>query len=83
MHRLVTDIVLPELNGIDLCRELKEMRPGIPVIMLTALGTTDDKVEGFDAGAPGCRPGNEPAIQNRETGQAGDFAIPSVRDKLR
>jgi DNA-binding response OmpR family regulator len=48
---IITDIILPKLNGLDLCREIRESKPDIPIIMLTALGTTDDKVEGFDAGA--------------------------------
>jgi DNA-binding response OmpR family regulator len=48
---IITDIILPKLSGIDLCREIKELNPDLPIIMLTALGTTDDKVEGFDAGA--------------------------------
>jgi DNA-binding response OmpR family regulator len=47
----VIDIVLPKVNGLDLCREIRRERPSLPIIMLTALGTTDDKVEGFDAGA--------------------------------
>lgn len=47
---IITDIVLPYLNGIDLCREIRLIWPEIPIIMLTALGTTDNKVEGFDAG---------------------------------
>jgi DNA-binding response OmpR family regulator len=48
---LIVDIILPKLNGIDLCKELRQAKPDLPIIMLTALGTTDDKVEGFDAGA--------------------------------
>ncbi|MGG5577096.1 response regulator transcription factor [Myroides sp. C15-4] len=48
---IVTDVILPKINGIDLCKELKQTLPNTPIIMLTALGTTDDKVEGFDAGA--------------------------------
>ncbi|MDR3716454.1 MAG: response regulator transcription factor [Puia sp.] len=48
---VITDILLPGLNGVDLCRELRQELPDLPIIMLTALGTTDDKVEGFDAGA--------------------------------
>ncbi|MBN9298031.1 MAG: response regulator transcription factor [Filimonas sp.] len=48
---VITDIILPKTNGIDVCKEIKEKKPHLPVIMLTALGTTDDKVEGFDAGA--------------------------------
>ncbi len=48
---IVSDIILPEMNGLDLCRKIQANKPGIPILMLTALGTTDDKVEGFDAGA--------------------------------
>ncbi|MES2652788.1 MAG: response regulator transcription factor [Bacteroidota bacterium] len=48
---IITDIILPKLSGIDVCKEIKAKHPLIPIIMLTALGTTDDKVEGFDAGA--------------------------------
>jgi len=48
---IITDIVLPHVDGLTLCKEIKQAKPDIPVIMLTALGTTDDKVEGFDAGA--------------------------------
>ena len=48
---IITDIILPNINGIDLCKQIRNTKPDIPIIMLTALGTTDDKVEGFDAGA--------------------------------
>lgn len=48
---IITDIILPKINGLDLCKEIKAVKPATPIIMLTALGTTDDKVVGFDAGA--------------------------------
>lgn len=48
---VITDIILPKINGIALCREIRHIKPSLPIIMLTALGTTDDKVDGFDAGA--------------------------------
>lgn len=48
---IITDVVLPKINGIDLCKEIRQTKPNTPIIMLTALGTTDDKVDGFDAGA--------------------------------
>lgn len=48
---LIMDIIVPHLNGLELCIEVRRVFPHIPIIMLTALGTTDDKVEGFDAGA--------------------------------
>jgi DNA-binding response OmpR family regulator len=45
------DIIIPGISGLDLCRRLKTMNPDIPVLMLSALGTTDDKIIGFDSGA--------------------------------
>lgn len=48
---IITDIILPKMDGIDLCKLIRQAKPNMPIIMLTALGTTDDKVEGFDAGA--------------------------------
>ena len=48
---LLLDIVIPLINGIELCKQIKEVKPGMPVLMLTALGTTEDIVSGFDAGA--------------------------------
>lgn len=48
---LITDIVLPKMDGLDLCKIIRSVKPDLPIIMLTALGTTDDKVVGFDAGA--------------------------------
>ena len=48
---IITDIVLPKIDGLALCKLIRQTKPDTPIIMLTALGTTDDKVEGFDAGA--------------------------------
>ena len=48
---IITDIILPKMDGIDLCKLIRQSKPNMPIIMLTALGTTDDKIEGFDAGA--------------------------------
>lgn len=48
---IITDIILPKMDGLDLCKHIRDTNPHMPIIMLTALGTTDDKVEGFDAGA--------------------------------
>lgn len=47
----ITDIMLPKMSGIDLCKLIKQKYPDLPIIMLTALGTIDEKIEGFDAGA--------------------------------
>lgn len=48
---VITDVMLPDVNGVDVCKAIREELPDLPIIMLTALGTTDDKVGGFDAGA--------------------------------
>jgi DNA-binding response OmpR family regulator len=48
---VITDVLLPDANGVQLCKIIREKLSGIPIIMLTALGTTDDKVGAFDAGA--------------------------------
>ena len=48
---IITDIILPGIDGVSLCKHIRSQNITVPIIMLTALGTTDDKVEGFDAGA--------------------------------
>jgi len=48
---IILDINLPFKNGIELCKEIRRNNQKIPVIMLTALGTTEDKLLGFDSGA--------------------------------
>lgn len=48
---IITDIILPKLNGVEFCKKVRIIKPHIPIIMLTALGTTNHKVEGLDAGA--------------------------------
>ncbi len=48
---VILDVILPKMDGITLCKELRKYKSNIPILMLTALGTTDDKVEGLDSGA--------------------------------
>ena len=48
---IILDVILPYINGFDLCRKIRSKNEQVAIIMLTALGTTDDKVDGFDAGA--------------------------------
>ena len=48
---ILLDLNLPELNGYEVCSEVRKKKPTIPIIMLTALGETEDKIEGFDRGA--------------------------------
>jgi two-component system copper resistance phosphate regulon response regulator CusR len=47
----ILDVKLPGINGFDVCREIRSTGSAMPVLMLTALGTTEDKLEGFDSGA--------------------------------
>lgn len=51
INLVISDIILPGMNGLELCKCIRTEQPQIPILMLTALGTTDDKLEGFDAGA--------------------------------
>ena len=48
---VLSDIILPKMGGFELCKEIRKNDEDIPILMLTALGSTDDKLEGFDAGA--------------------------------
>jgi two-component system, OmpR family, copper resistance phosphate regulon response regulator CusR len=48
---IILDIVIPGINGFELCKTLKKEKPSIPILMLTTLGTTADKIQGFDSGA--------------------------------
>ncbi|MES2379487.1 MAG: response regulator transcription factor [Bacteroidota bacterium] len=48
---IVLDLLIPYINGIDLCKQLRAEGLKSPILMLTALGSTDDKVLGLDAGA--------------------------------
>ncbi len=48
---VILDINLPGMSGFALCKKIRNRNPSIPVVMLTALSATDDKIEGFDAGA--------------------------------
>ncbi|HSU27582.1 MAG TPA: response regulator transcription factor [Chitinophagaceae bacterium] len=48
---IILDINLPGMNGYELCRYIRSRNEKIPVIMLTALNSINDKIQGFDAGA--------------------------------
>lgn len=48
---LILDWMLPEMSGLDLCRQYRQAGKTAPVLMLTAKDTTSEKVTGLDAGA--------------------------------
>ncbi|MBI1308169.1 MAG: response regulator [Bacteroidetes bacterium] len=48
---IIMDLIMPMINGLELCSIVKTEKPNTPVLMLTALGTMEDKLSGFDAGA--------------------------------
>jgi DNA-binding response OmpR family regulator len=48
---IILDINLPLINGYELCREIRKTNTATPIIMLTAFGTPENKIAGFDAGA--------------------------------
>jgi two-component system copper resistance phosphate regulon response regulator CusR len=48
---LIVDVLLPGVDGFEVCRRLRAEGSSVPVLMLTALGRLDDRVEGLDAGA--------------------------------
>ena len=48
---IILDVNLPLMNGYELCADIRARNPEVPVIMLTAMGSTEDKLMGFDRGA--------------------------------
>lgn len=48
---VLLDVMLPGMDGFSICRRIRETRPSQPVIILTAKGSEDDVVTGFNAGA--------------------------------
>jgi DNA-binding response OmpR family regulator len=48
---VVLDVMMPQMSGLDVCKQLKAQRPAIPIIMLTARGQEIDKVVGLELGA--------------------------------
>ena len=48
---IILDVMLPVVDGFDVCRTLRERGKETPVLMLTARGTVEDRIEGLDSGA--------------------------------
>ena len=48
---VILDVILPGINGLELCKRIRLFKPDMPILMLTALGSTRDKVTGLESGA--------------------------------
>ncbi|MGY0040680.1 response regulator transcription factor [Pedobacter sp. NJ-S-72] len=48
---LILDVMMPGMNGIEVCRQIRQTNKDVPILMLTALGSIDDKVLGLNSGA--------------------------------
>jgi two-component system, OmpR family, phosphate regulon response regulator PhoB len=48
---VILDLMLPQINGLDLCRMLRQNNNGVPILMLSARGTETDRVVGLEIGA--------------------------------
>jgi DNA-binding response OmpR family regulator len=48
---IIIDVMLPDGDGVELCRQLRRQKVATPILMLSALGSTPQKVVGLDAGA--------------------------------
>ncbi|MFD1956124.1 response regulator transcription factor [Paenibacillus thailandensis] len=48
---IVLDLMLPKMDGIEVCRELRRQNNAVPIVMLTALQDVSDKIAGLDNGA--------------------------------
>lgn len=46
---VILDVMMPKMNGFDACLKIKEKNPSLPVLLLTAKGTIEDKTTGFNA----------------------------------
>lgn len=86
---IILDIMLPGKNGLALCEIIKKEKPDCPIIMLTALGTTENVVKGLDIGADDylIKPFKFPelfarirTLLRRYNGQAGQDQIITIAD---
>jgi two-component system copper resistance phosphate regulon response regulator CusR len=48
---IILDVVLPHMNGFEVCKQIRQFKKELPIIMLSALGTVNDKVKGLENGA--------------------------------
>ena len=48
---ILLDVMMPKMNGFDVCKNIRQAKIDVPILMLTAKGTIGDKTSGFDSGA--------------------------------
>lgn len=48
---ILLDVMMPKMNGFDVCKNIRAAKAEVPILMLTAKGTITDKTQGFDSGA--------------------------------
>jgi two-component system response regulator ResD len=48
---VLLDLMLPEIDGLEVCRRVRAEHPDLPIIMLTALGEADERIAGLEVGA--------------------------------
>ena len=48
---IILDVMMPKMNGFDVCKNIRQAKLSVPILMLTAKGTINDKTEGFEGGA--------------------------------
>ena len=48
---VILDVMMPKMNGFDVCKNIRQAKINVPILMLTAKGTISDKTSGFDSGA--------------------------------
>ncbi len=48
---ILLDVMMPKMNGYDVCKNIRLVKPHQPILLLTAKGTLEDKTQGFDCGA--------------------------------
>ncbi len=48
---ILLDVMMPKMNGFEVCKNIRQAKLSIPILLLTAKGTIDDKTTGFDCGA--------------------------------
>jgi DNA-binding response OmpR family regulator len=51
VEMVLLDLTLPWLDGVEVCRRLRRLRPALPILILTARGSEEERVAGLDAGA--------------------------------